>query len=64
MTAAGTINLSDIVTGDPDFDGEDEICLGQHMLGFKIYDFLGEYISSGRLHETYSSPYGHYLEIK
>jgi len=64
VTDAGTINLSDITAGDPDFDGEDEICVGQHMLGFKIYDFLGEDISSGRFHEAYSSPYGHYLEIK
>lgn len=65
VTDSGTIHLSDIVTGDPDFDGADEICVGQHRgLGFKIFDFIGEAISNGRLHETYSSPYGHYLEIK
>lgn len=65
VTDVGTIHLSDLVTGDPDFDGSDEICVGQHQgLGFKIFDFVGEDISNGRLHETYSSPYGHYLEIK
>jgi len=47
----------DVIVGDIDHDGRDEIVAGVDG-GIKVFDFIGEDISTGYLLLTYSSPYG------
>ena len=52
--------MGDLIVGDPNQDGKPEIILSCGDDGTKIFDFIGDDISSGYLQETYSYPYRSY----